>query len=77
MPKRKIQDILWPRGLVLYVESAGFGNSAQREGLWKGNWLVLLTPELKKKEIQANLIDGFQGGRLESPVWTEIFSDSR
>ena len=39
---REISDALWPRGVVLFIESSGFHRG--EPALWRGKWYLIIEP---------------------------------
>jgi hypothetical protein len=60
---RLFSERLWPRGLILFVESTAFEASR-----WRGKWYLLLDPELRSPEGQ-----GFEQGSGQ-PLWSRATS---
>jgi hypothetical protein len=73
---KEFSDSLWPRGVVLFIESSGFHRGPQ--SLWRGKWFLVITsdiardiaPEIGNADLSALLgIDTDQLPRVpqESP----------
>ncbi|MEK6704490.1 MAG: hypothetical protein AABZ06_01750 [Bdellovibrionota bacterium] len=61
-----LADILWPGGILLYVESQDDGTNGKT---WHGKWITLLAPEIDPLKFQAKL----QTFDSKPPVWELIY----
>lgn len=69
---RIFSESLWPRGIVLFVESDGFLNSTNQApelALWQGRWTLALDPHLRNPD---ELGLDFSRFPHSSPTWVKL-----
>lgn len=75
---RFFSEGLWPRGVVLFVESDGFLRSGENEpdrAFWRGRWILVLEPSLEFPSelpgtLSAELSSRWPGA---DPRWTRLY----
>jgi hypothetical protein len=76
---QRLNEQLWPSGVVLYVESSGApgGDRGRDFPLWHGRWLMVVNPRFKSpSEIASNLAQ-WPGSPSDPPApahWKLLFS---
>ncbi|MCM2277555.1 MAG: hypothetical protein NDJ89_05715 [Oligoflexia bacterium] len=78
-----LTEQLWPHGIVLFTENAGFLESRTDnpdDALWRGQWYVILDPRFTDPNELSRGIAEWPGGTITAPTpahWRAVFTPKR
>ena len=76
---KHLSQVLWPKGVILYVEMGADKNLPAGEGanLWNGRWLLIAHSSLKPEHLEIERSPGvFRETPISSPTWRRLFPAS-
>ena len=74
---KHLSQSLWPKGLILFVES-GNPSSNIEEGSWNGHWFITSISSLNPAHLEIEASPGVRtGGSFSAPTWHPLFPETR
>lgn len=71
----RLTEALWPDGIVLFVESAGFEETSDPEkARWQGQWTVSINPRFKTAQEIGLDFHGWPGQAGNGHSWKSLFT---
>jgi len=72
---KHLSQLLWPKGVILYVESLPVQPAGSGEGsVWSGRWLLVSMVGLKPEHLEIERSPGIPiGSSISPPSWRRLF----
>lgn len=56
---QSFSKMLWPNGIILWIDAAETSEEIEKSKIWRGNWLIALSPEISQPWVTFQIPSEF------------------